>query len=302
MPEQARTAASSARSGAYRAMALAPSTRRLYGKLWTAWERYCAIQDLNPFPATTEEVAVYIERRADAGDRLSTMENRAAAIGARHRDEGLPSPCRDHEFQLLFKGIARAQAGETPAQASGLTNQALERIEAALNLANPKHQSTVALCRVMRDGMLRRTEATEIRWDDITEGAAGAGELLIRRSKTDQTGRGYVVFLSKQTMTALARIRPPDATGQVFPFHPLTIARRIQAAARKAKLPGRFRGHSPRVGMAQDLAAAGASVVELQQVGRWKLPRMPAYYARYQAAQRGAVAKFYRHLEKGEGE
>ena len=300
MPEQARTAASSASRGAYRAMALAPSTRRLYGWLWAAWERYCAVQDLTPFPATPEEVAVYIERRADAGDRLSTMENRAAAIGARHRDEGLPSPCRDHEFQLLFKGIARAQAGESPAQASGLTNKALERIEAALNLNNPKHQVTVALCRVMRDGMLRRTEATEIRWEDITEGAAGAGELLIRRSKTDQTGRGYVVFLSAATMTALARIRPPDATGQVFHVHPLTIARRIQAAARKAKLPGRFRGHSPRVGMAQDLAAAGASVVELQQVGRWKLPRMPAYYARYQSAQRGAVAKFYRNLEKGE--
>ena len=298
MPEQARTA--SAGRGAYRAMALAPSTRRLYDWLWAAWERYCAVNNLTPFPATPDEVAVYIERRADAGDRFSTLENRAGAIGARHRDEGLPSPCRDHEFQLLFKGIARAQAGSTPAQASGLTNEVIERIEAALNLKNPKHQATVALCRVMRDAMLRRTEATEIRWDDITEGGAGAGELLIRHSKTDQTGRGYVVFLSAPTMTALARIRPVDATGKVFPVHPLTIARRIQAAARKANLPGRFRGHSPRVGMTQDLAAAGASVVELQQVGRWKLPRMPAYYARYQSAHRGAVAKFYRNLEKGE--
>ena len=300
MPEQARTAASTASRGAYRAMALAPSTRRLYGWLWAAWERHCAVEHLTPFPATPEEVAVYLERRADAGDRLSTLETRAAAIGARHRDEGLPSPCRDHEFQLLFKGIARAQAGETPAQASGLTDRAIGRIEAALNLRNPRHQTTIALCRIMRDGMLRRTEVTEIRWDDITEGAAGAGELLIRRSKTDQTGRGYVVFLSAPTMTALERIRPADATGRVFPYHPLTIARRIQAAARKAKLPGRFRGHSPRVGMAQDLAAAGASVVELQQVGRWKLPRMPAYYARYQSAQRGAVAKFYRNLDRGE--
>ena len=300
MPEQARTATSTASRGAYRSMALAPSTRRLYGWLWSAWERYCAVEHLTPFPATPEEVAVYLERRADAGDRLSTLENRAAAIGARHRDEGLPSPCRDHEFQLLFKGIARAQAGSTPAQASGLTNAVIERIEASLNLKNPKHQATVALCRVMRDGMLRRTEATEIRWDDITEGAAGAGELLIRFSKTDQTGRGHVFFLSAPTMTALERIRPADATGKIFPVHPLTIARRIRAAARRAKLPGRFRGHSPRVGMTQDLSAAGASVVELQQAGRWKLPRMPAYYARYQSAQRGAVAKFYRHLEKGE--
>ena len=298
MPEQARTA--SAGRSAYRAMALAPGTRKLYGWLWSAWERYCAVEGIAAFPATPEDVAVYLERRADAGDRLTTLENRASAIGARHRDEGLPSPCGDHEFQLLFRGIARSQAGETPAQASGLTSQALERIEAALNLDKPRHQVTLALCRVMRDGMLRRTEATEVRWQDITDGAGGSGELLIRHSKTDQTGRGYVVFLSQPTMAALARIRPARAAGPVFPFHPLTIARRIQAAARKAKLPGRFRGHSPRVGMAQDLAAAGASVVELQQVGRWKLPRMPAYYARFQSAQRGAVAKFYRNMEKGE--
>ena len=298
MPEQARTVASAGR-GAYRAMALAPSTRRLYGWLWAAWERHCALEHLIAFPATPDEVAVYLERRADAGDRLSTLLIRAAAIGARHRDEGLPSPCRNHEFQLLFKGIARAQAGETPAQASGLTSAVIERIEAALNMSNPKHQATVALCRVMRDGMLRRGEATELRWDDITEGSDGAGELLIRHSKTDQTGHGHVFFLSAATMTALARIRPADATGRIFPVHPLTIARRITAAARKAKLPGRFRGHSPRVGMTQDLAAAGASVVELQQAGRWKLPRMPAHYARFQEAGRGAVAKFYRNLAKG---
>ena len=41
-------------------------------------------------------------------------------------------------------------------------------------------------------------------------------------------------------------------------------------------------GHSLRVGSAQSLAAAGASVVEMQQAGRWKSPSMPGQYARKQ--------------------
>ena len=39
-------------------------------------------------------------------------------------------------------------------------------------------------------------------------------------------------------------------------------------------------GHSLRVGAAQSLAGAGASLVEMQTVGRWKAPAMPARYAR----------------------
>ena len=51
-------------------------------------------------------------------------------------------------------------------------------------------------------------------------------------------------------------------------------------------------GHSARVGMAQDLMAAGAELPALMQAGRWKSPTMPARYGERQAASRSAVAKF----------
>ncbi len=54
-------------------------------------------------------------------------------------------------------------------------------------------------------------------------------------------------------------------------------------------------GHSLRVGMAQDLAASGADFPELCQVGRWQSPAMAVRYTRSQAADRGAVARYYRH-------
>ena len=58
-----------------------------------------------------------------------------------------------------------------------------------------------------------------------------------------------------------------------------------------ADLEGRFSGHSLRVGGAQSLASAGASVVEMQTAGRWQSPSMPGRYARGELAARGAVAR-----------
>ena len=65
----------------------------------------------------------------------------------------------------------------------------------------------------------------------------------------------------------------------------------IATRSKAAGVPGRVSGHSLRVGSAQSLAAAGASVVKMQQAGRWKSPSMPGQYARKQMAQRGAVAR-----------
>ena len=44
----------------------------------------------------------------------------------------------------------------------------------------------------------------------------------------------------------------------------------VATRAADAGIEGRVSGHSLRVGAAQSLAAAGASVVDMQTVGRWK--------------------------------
>ena len=55
-----------------------------------------------------------------------------------------------------------------------------------------------------------------------------------------------------------------------------------------------FSALSPRVGMAQGLSTAGAELPELMTVGRWDSPTMPAKYTEAQAAEREAVAPYYR--------
>ena len=68
------------------------------------------------------------------------------------------------------------------------------------------------------------------------------------------------------------------------------VDKRIREATKAAGLGDGFSGHSCRVGMAQDLTAAGFSLVAVQQAGRWKSPSMPARCARNLRTDRGAVA------------
>ena len=165
----------------------------------------------------------------------------------------------------------------------------------------------VALASVMRDGLLRVSEAAALRWGNVERAGDGSGRIRIAESQGDQEGDGVVLYLGRAAVQALLAIRPGDAavdgSTRVFGLHPDTIRRRLQQAAQAAGLPGwrEITGHSGRVGMAQDLSAAGFGLPELMTAGRWKSPKMPARYTERQEAGRGAVARYYQRSRGGRG-
>ena len=149
----------------------------------------------------------------------------------------------------------------------------------------------LALLQVMRDVLLRRSEASALRWGDVELHEDGSGRLHVTRSKTDQTAEGAVRYLGPAAVEALVAIRPNneaviDPGTKVFGLSAGQISRRIKAATKMAGLGDGYSGHSPRVGMAQDLSAAGAELPELMTAGRWDSPTMPAKYTEAQAAGR----------------
>ena len=85
-----------------------------------------------------------------------------------------------------------------------------------------------------------------------------------------------------------------DPSASVFGLSARQISRRIKAATKTAGLGEGFSGNSPRVGMAQDLSAAGAELPKHMTAGRWDSPTMPAKYTEAQAVGRGTVARYYR--------
>ena len=154
----------------------------------------------------------------------------------------------------------------------------------------------VAIASVMRDAMLRRAEAAELRWDSVDFRADGSARITVRRSKTSRASA--VLYVGPEAADDLRRIMPQNGARRSRVFGLRTgraISARLTAMARAAGLGDGFRGHSPRVGMAQDLTAAGVGLTAIMVAGRWKSERMPAHYSRAQKAARGAVAQFYRN-------
>ena len=149
----------------------------------------------------------------------------------------------------------------------------------------------------MRDALLRRSEAAALRWADVELRRDGSARVTVRRSKTDPEGEGAVQYIGPAASKALREIRPREAfsgRSRVFGLKSgRAVSNRIAAAAKAARLDGRFSGHSPRIGMAVDLVRAGIPTSAVQNAGRWATDRMVAHYTRSETAARGAVASYY---------
>ncbi len=292
------------------------NTLRSYRSQWRSFVTWADERGSPAVPAEPEHVAVYLaERFEQHGHKPATLRVAAAAIAYVHSSCGLPNPCNHQDVKRTLRGATRV-AGKAQKQAKGLTADALDAIEAvacrrrlgkngrresAQNAAR-RGSVDIALVRLMRDALLRVSECAALTWSDIETAPDGSGRLLIRRSKTDPDGEGAVLFVSPQTMAALASIRNgAPAELRVFGLSPNQISLRIKKAAATAGLGDGFSGHSPRVGMAQDLARIGVELPSLMTAGRWRSPTMPARYTRNETADRGAVAQFYNH-PRGTGE
>ncbi|MXY79957.1 MAG: tyrosine-type recombinase/integrase [Chloroflexi bacterium] len=291
---------------------LSANTRRAYATAWRAWSAWCAPEDVRPLPAQPVQVAAYLAERAEAGAGISALRVAVAAIAYEHASRGVPSPATHPGVRRVLHGLSRRQAsqGRTPQQAAALTAEALAAIRATAHrprtslggrtesaeYARRRGDTDIAIISVMRDALLRRSEAAALTWGDVECLRDGTGRLTVRRSKADQAAEGAELFIGRDATTALERIRPESPAPESLVFGGLSgraIADRIRKAARAAGLEGDFSGHSPRIGMARDLAASGASTTALMLAGRWRSERMPALYARGELAGRGPVARYY---------
>ena len=286
----------------------ARNTMTNYRIQWRNFIGWAEERGIRTLPADPVQVAAYLaERMEEYGHKPSTLRVAASAIAFVHKAAGADDPCASPEVKKTLRSATR-KAGTSQKQAEALTADVLAVIESTAHnprrgrggrlespeAARSRGNLDIALISVMRDAMLRVSEAAALTWRDIVTEDDGTGRLLIRRSKTDAEGQGAIAFLSAQTMETLRLIRSGTVDNDgPFGLRPNQISRRIKQAAQAAGLGDDFSGHSPRVGMARDLARAGIELPSLMNAGRWRSPAMPARYTRSEVAGRGAVAQFH---------
>ena len=289
------------------------NTRSVYASAWRSFQTWADPRAAMTMPASPPLVAAYLAHLAEER-RLSvaTVKLHKAALAAVHKAHGHPDPTDNEAVRQIMKGITRAH-GRPQKQAKPLTAEALAAVKATAksrrSLGGPgKRQESaeraswrarvdLALLATLRDGLLRRSEAAALTWGDIEFRDDGAALITLRRSKTDQEAEGVVLYVGREAAQALLAIRPAtellDRNAKIFGMTTRHIGNRVRAAAQAAGLGEGFTGHSGRVGMAQDLVKSGVELPALMTAGRWKSSKMPARYTERQAADRGAVARYY---------
>lgn len=287
--------------------ALAPNTRKAYGSAWAAWERWALDRGCPTLPATAADVADYLNARHEDGAAPASIRLARAAVAKVHQVSGAADPTADGLVTDVLKRIGRDGRERGRGQVAGI---GFTQAEAAASLASNGGGSLAglrdgAIIRVMSDTLARISEVAALTVGDV-EATEDGGTLTIRASKTDQQGDGAVRFLGKPTVAAVKRYTEAAGIEDGPLFRRIRKGDQVTAAALGADsiraivrkraadvdgIAGRIGGHSLRVGSARELAADGASLVELQQAGGWRSPTTPAVYVKRESATRGPMAR-----------
>jgi integrase len=271
----------------YMANAQAASTKRAYDNDMKSFRGWCDARGLCALPASPATVAAYLAHLADSGRRASGIGRAAAGITWHHREARVdPAPTAHLGVRRTLAGIRR-QIGTAKQGKAPLTADLIGKM---LNLApdsviGARDKALIALGFA---GALRRSELVALQVSDLTEVPDGL-RVLIRRSKTDQTGEGVELPVPRGS-----RLRPVDlvkhwlvvsgiTSGPLFrpvalggrigdeALSPDAVGRTLKRYARRVGLdPAIYSGHSLRSGFLTSAAESGASLLRMADQSRHK--------------------------------
>ncbi len=220
-PSKARAVANIHTVDAYVRQALAPNTVAAYQsdlRHFRAWG--------GRIPATPQMVARYMAEHAGKA-KPSTLRRRLAAIASAHTQAGKPSPTRSELVQTTLRGIRRVH-GTAQRQAKPISLEMLrEMVKPRKELDPARDLRDRVLLVVGFAGGFRRSELAQLTPQNLVFGPKGV-EVMLKRSKTDQHGKGRVVALPpgpqhvcpvrllKEWLIMLRRADPEGASKLLF--------------------------------------------------------------------------------------
>ncbi|MGU3586389.1 site-specific integrase [Rhodococcus sp. C26F] len=184
------------------------STRRNYAADWQRFTAWCQQEGHAALPTHPLTVAAYLHAAAatvtEAGERAyspSTLARWVAGIGYHHRRAGHPAPGADELVTATLSGIRRdyAAAGERPRtpRAPLLTADIVTivekmRADSGSWAAEVLERRDSAVFLLGFAGAFRRSELVALACSDVSLHRLDGLHIKLRKSKTDQEGRGSI--------------------------------------------------------------------------------------------------------------
>ncbi len=315
----------------YQRSSKANQTVRVYDQAWRSYTSWCQTKHRSALPSDPETVAAYLAMMANVGYSFSTIGIHRAAISAAHRAARQHDPSTSEDVRDTMDGIAR-KIGTRKRGSDAIMPDDLLAMVRACDRSTLSGQRDAAMLIVGWFGGFRRSELVSVAVDDV-QIAGDAMTILVRRSKTDQSGQGLTKHFPRlpgNELCPIAAVRAWKASagiaegplfrrierdGQVSTrlrsrggLTDQYVDRLIKRLASEARLPGgrqvlttedggsrrRFSGHSLRVGLLTAADEAGVAVESMsKQVGHRKIDTTLGYQRKGGASIRRGIASIF---------
>lgn len=291
-------------------LALAQNTRIAYDKAWLCFKDYFATRDIDPFSVTPEQAVDFIidlatSPRPKSGKTLSmgTVSLYRSGISKKFVKAEKSSPMNHPKVVAVLKGLSRMK-GTAPRRVNALRVDEITRMlgQCPNTLIGKRDAAILA---VGFAGALRRSEICGLttndvefieprNWDDSWKMF-----IYIRRSKTDQEGRGHKIAIPEgRYVKPIKRLRDwlqasKIREGPLFqtmkrggslrglPMHHSDIPRLVKHYATLIGLdPKLVSGHSLRAGFVTCAAIHHARLDKIMEVTRHSNPSTVMRYIR----------------------
>ena len=276
--------------------AYAPNTLKSYYADAKAFVDWCIKKNIEPFPLTSASTRMYIETMAPDYSYAS-IRRRLSCLRRINKLLGHQDRTQTEEIYLTIRRLKRSKCLDQQ-QAVGINHDLLLKMIDAQpdTLAGIRNKAMLSLG---YDFLARRSELVALRTTDLEFTRDGALKGMIRKSKTDQYGRGRLVFGSERS-AKLLRVwfrKKPKEIGAVFcalnhrrcldrPICDRNVNEIIKKSVVKVKRCERpsdleVSGHSLRVGAAQDLLIKGYDLAAIMRAGGWSNAETVSRYLRF---------------------
>ena len=261
----------------------ANNTLRAYQSDFRDFSAFCAKNAFSSMPTQPKIIALYITHLSKSS-KFSTLKRRIASISVLHKLKGHYLDTKHPIIMENLHGIKRTLGSRQKTKKPILIND----LKLMIKSIDEDKIRDKALILIGFSGGFRRSELVNIQYDDIefvTEGV----KILIKRSKTDQSGEGSVKaipYFENQEFCPVVALKnyvnkkfSNTNEGKIFNISDKSVALIIKRYAEKAGLDSsKYAGHSLRSGFATTAAEFGAEERNIMAMTGHKTTQMVRRY------------------------
>jgi site-specific recombinase XerD len=261
----------------------ANNTIRAYQSDFRDFTAFCSKNGFPSMPTQPKILALYITHLSKTS-KFSTLKRRIASISVIHKLKGHYLDTKHPIIMENLHGIKRTLGSRQKAKKPILIND----LKLIINVIDKEKIRDKALILIGFAGGFRRSELVNIYYEDVEFVPEGV-KILIKRSKTDQSGEGTIKaipYFDNQEFCPVIALKnyinkkfTDNFERRIFEISDKSVALIIKRYADKAGLDSsRYAGHSLRSGFATSAAEFGAEERNIMAMTGHKTTQMVRRY------------------------